>query len=133
MAERPDIEFIAPRIGGVKASNGTWVEAQRKVDGGPSVLYDAVALLVSNEGVAELVGNPTARNFVADAAAHMKFISYVAAARPLLDKAGIVLDGEFIELRTTEDAASFIKTCRNLRFWDRELKMKPAPKTKLKR
>ena len=41
------IEFIAPTIAGVKPSDGSRIEANQKIDGGPSVLYDAVALLVS--------------------------------------------------------------------------------------
>ncbi len=43
-------ETIAPKVGGVKASDGTWIEAQQMIDGGPSVLYDAVAVLPSEAG-----------------------------------------------------------------------------------
>ena len=38
-------EIIAPKVGGAKASDGSWIEADQMIDGGPSVLYDAVALL----------------------------------------------------------------------------------------
>ena len=41
------LEIVAPQVGGVEASDGSWVEAKQKMDGGPSVLYDAVALLPS--------------------------------------------------------------------------------------
>ena len=41
------LEIVAPRIGGVEASDGTLVEANQTISGGPSVLYDAIALLVS--------------------------------------------------------------------------------------
>ncbi len=57
--------------------------------GGPSVLYDAVALLPSADGVEILMQEPTARDFVADAFAHCKFIGYVEAALPLFEKAGV--------------------------------------------
>ena len=44
------LEIVAPQVGGVEASDGSWVEAKQKIDGGPSVLYDAVALLPSQDG-----------------------------------------------------------------------------------
>ena len=62
------------------------------IDGGPSVLYDAVALLPARTAMADLVQESTVRDFVADAFAHCKFIGYVEAAVPLFDKAGIVED-----------------------------------------
>jgi catalase len=67
---KADLEIIAPKIGGVKTSDGAWVEAQQRIDGGPSVLYDAVALLVSAEGMKILLREPSARDFLADAFAH---------------------------------------------------------------
>ena len=42
------VEIIAPKVGGVTASDGSWIEAAQKIDGGPSVLYDAVVLLPSD-------------------------------------------------------------------------------------
>lgn len=62
------------------------------IDGGPSVLFDAVALLTSAEGIDDLVNEATARDFVADAFQHCKFIGYDQSALPLLEKAGIAGD-----------------------------------------
>ena len=59
------------------------------IDGGPSVLYDAVALLPAAAAMDDLLQESTARDFVADAFAHCKFIGYVNAAVPLFEKAGI--------------------------------------------
>ena len=59
------------------------------IDGGPSVLYDAVALLPAQLRWTILLQESTARDFVADAFAHCKFIGYVEAALPLFVKAGI--------------------------------------------
>ena len=64
------LEIIAPKVGGVEASDGSWIEAAQKTDGGPSVLYDAVALLPSEDGAKLLAQEPAARDFVADAFAH---------------------------------------------------------------
>jgi catalase len=121
------MEIVAPMIGGVEGSDGTWIEAKQKIDGGPSVLYDAVAILPSKDGGQLLAQEPTARDFAADAFAHMKFIAYVDAAMPLLQKAGLAdsVDGGFMALNGPEDAAQFVATCRALRFWDREPAAKP--------
>ena len=83
------LEIVAPHVGGVEASDGSWIAAVQKIDGGPSVLYDAVALLPSEEGATALAKEPAARDFVADAFAHMKFIGYVAAALPLVSRRGM--------------------------------------------
>jgi catalase len=118
-------EVIAPAIGGVQASDGSWIEAQQKVNGGPSVLYDAVALLVSTPGANLLSQEATARDFVADAFAHVKFIGYTQPALVLFDKAALrqSLDKACINLNNPTDAATFIKACHALRFWERESKV----------
>lgn len=120
------MEIVAPGVGGVEASDGTWIEAAQKVDGGPSVLYDAVALLPSEEGGRALAKDPAARDFVADAFAHMKFIGYVEAAAPLFQKAGVQesRDGGFIALDGGKGSSQFLEACRQLRFWDRAAAMK---------
>ncbi len=119
------MEIIAPKVGGVEASDGSWIEAKQKIKGGPSVLYDAVVLLLSEKGAETLVQESTARDFVADAFAHAKFIGYVSAAMPLMEKAGIAdsLDKGCIHLEKGEDTSWFVEACRNLRFWEREDKV----------
>jgi catalase len=114
------IELIAPTVGGFKTSDGNTRPAKQKVNGGPSVLYDAVAILVSAAGANLLSSEATARDFVADAFAHAKFIAYVDTAKPLLDKAGINLDTGCERLSGPSDADRFFDRCEELRFWDRE-------------
>ena len=82
--EGASLEVVAPKIGGVEASDGVWVEAHQTISGGPSVLYDAVTLMVSDEATVELANDPAARDFVSDAFAHSKFIAYVPSVLPLL-------------------------------------------------
>ncbi len=53
-------KLIAPHVGGVKASDGTWFDADEKLEGGPSVLFDAVVLLPSQAEVANLATKPRA-------------------------------------------------------------------------
>jgi catalase len=106
----------------VDTSDGTQLPADHKISGGPSVLFDAVAILPSAEGAQILSKNPAARDFVADAFAHLKFIAYVGEAMPLLKKAGVDedLDKGCLELSGAKDAKSFVTMCRKLRFWERE-------------
>jgi catalase len=119
------LEIIAPHIGGVKTRDGAWIEAAQQINGGPSVLYDAVALLPSQDGVEVLMQEPTARDFVADAFTHCKFIGYVGAALPLFEKAGVPNDRDdgCIPLEGPESCAAFVAMCRQLRFWMREAAM----------
>jgi catalase len=113
-------EIVAPTVGGFKASDGKVRPAKQKINGGPSVLYDAVAILVSPDGAKRLGSEATARDFVADAFAHAKFIAYVDAAKPLLDKAGATPDAGCVLLSAPGDADRFIQSCAELRFWTRE-------------
>ena len=121
-AEGAMLEIIAPAIGGVEASDGTRIEADQKIGGGPSVLYDAVAILPSQEGAGQLSSLPAARDFVSDAFAHLKFIGFVKTAKPLLERVGIAghLDAGCIELTGPKSASTFLTGCRKLRFWERE-------------
>ena len=124
--EKAVFELIAPKVGGVKASNGSWIEVHHMIDGGPSVLFDAVALLTSAEAMDDLVKEATARDFVADAFQHCKYIGYDQSAMPLLEKAGIAeaLDEGVIALPGDEGLDGFVTSLAKLRVWGREQSVK---------
>ncbi|MGZ2488102.1 catalase [Rhizobium pisi] len=124
--QKATFEVIAPKIGGVTLSDGKWIEAHQMIDGGPSVLYDAVALLPSAEGTGDLLQEATARDFVADAFVHCKFIGFVETALPLMQKAGIAdsLDEGVIALEAAKDVTAFIEALGKLRVWGREPSVK---------
>ncbi|RFB94479.1 catalase HPII [Rhizobium leguminosarum bv. trifolii] len=124
--QKATFEVIAPKIGGVTLSDGNWIEAHQMIDGGPSVLYDAVALLPSSAGSSDLLKEATARDFVSDAFVHCKFIGYVETALPLMQRAGISdsLDEGVIALKAAGDVAAFIKALGKLRVWGREPSLK---------
>ncbi|MBS0259694.1 MAG: catalase C [Proteobacteria bacterium] len=125
-AEKAVFELIAPKVGGVTASDGTFVEAHHMIDGGPSVLFDAVALLTSAAAIDELIKEATARDFVADAFQHCKFIGYDQSALPLLEKAGIadVMDEGMLPLPGEGGLAAFVSELGKLRVWAREPSLK---------
>ncbi|WCP15779.1 Catalase C [Sphingobium sp. AntQ-1] len=116
-------EVIAPKIAGVTLSDGTTVAAKHKIDGGPSVLFDAVAIVVSAEGAALLSLDAAAKDFATDAFAHCKYIGISAEAETIFVKAGIAddLDEACLPLAKAADAKTFLKACRTLRYWPREL------------
>jgi catalase len=119
-------EIIAPKVGGALGSDGNLVAADQMLDGGPSVLYDAVALLTGEDAMADLLQESAARDFVADAFAHCKFIGYVEAAKPLFEKAGVAdsLDEGVIAIDGRGEVGKFVATLGQLRLWGREPNVK---------
>lgn len=126
MAEGATVEIVAPKIGGITCSAGKHVPAQQKVNGGPSVLYDAVAILLSSEGAQILSGEATAKDFVNDAFAHAKFIAYSDGAKDLLAAACVQPDGGFVQLSKESDVKTFLQACKTGRFWEREARVQAA-------
>ena len=122
-AEGAVLEVVTPKIGGVTLSDGSKRMGDQKLGGGPSVLYDAVAVLATKEEVSKLKGIPAFRDFIADAYAHKKFIGYsleaagLISALLMLDK--INADEGLIRLESVKDCKSFVTSCRSLRNWSR--------------
>ncbi len=114
------VEIVAPQIGGVRLSDGRHLPAHQRVDGGPSVLYDAVALVPGADSVSVLAAKSSAKDFVTDAFAHHKFVAHTASAQPLLDAAGVTPDDGFFEL-TASAPNDFVTALSALRFWDRDV------------
>ena len=112
-------EVVAPLVGGAELSDGTLVPANYRIDGGPSVLFDAVAILTSDIAATLFDKKAAARDFVCDAFAHLKFIGYTAALAPVLEKLGISPDEAFVDLSSgTTDA--FFDALAAVRYWARE-------------
>jgi len=124
--EGSTLEIVAPKIGGVVAEDGTIIPGNHMVDGGPSVLFDAVVLMLSEMGAEVLSKESTARDFVADAFAHCKFIGYTPGSVKLMERSGVPPDADegLIRLQTGRSISEFIAACRRLRLWPRELEVK---------
>ena len=117
------VELVAPTVGGVNLSDGNRVPAGQKIDGGPSVLYDAVVILPSAAKVEELSGLPAARDFANDAFAHCKFIGHSPEAEALFEACGLaaLMDDGFVALSGRDDVDRFLARCAELRFWERQM------------
>jgi catalase len=115
------VKIIAPKIGGAVLKDGKRLPADEKIDGAPSVLFDAVALVLSAEGAAQLTEEKAALDFVSDAYAHCKAIGHTAGARALLDKVGVATDGFVLALpKGADDLVALLSS----RDWSREKKIK---------
>ncbi len=84
--------IVAPKVGGATLSDGKLLKADAQLAGYPSVLADAVAVILSDDGCAALLKEAAAVQFVMDAFGHLKAIAHSPEAQPLLDKAGVVPD-----------------------------------------
>ena len=117
-AEGALVELVAPQIGGVVTNDGQLVPAHQKIDGGPSVLYDAVVILASAEGAALLATDATTKDFISDAHAHCKYIGYTPETQALIEDVAVLDDG-YIALDGNPAIATFLERCRLLRYWER--------------
>lgn len=117
------LEVVAPKIAGAVLSDGALIPAKQKIDGGPSVLFDAVAILASAEGAALLAKDGAARDFLHDAFGHCKFIGYSAEAELLFERVGLAeqRDEGCLALTNAKDAKAFVAALGPLRYWPREM------------
>ena len=113
--------IVAPKIGGAKLKDGKTLAADGQLAGSPSVLFDAVAIVLSEDGCAHMLKEGAAVDFAKDAFGHLKAIGHTPEAQPLLDKAGVERDTGVIDL--SKDAKGFLAPART-RQWDREPKVR---------
>ena len=113
-------KIVCPRIGGVTLDDGSHLRGDFQLAGGPSVLFDTVAIIASEAGVTALLGEAVAVGWVHDAFMHLKVIAATAAAEPLLTSAGVAADAGIVTLAAATDPAAFIALAAEGRIWARE-------------
>jgi catalase len=105
--------LIAPQLLGVRTTPKP-LDADGQLAGTPSVLCDAVALVLDESQADALCNDAAAVQFVADAFAHLKAIGHTEGAKALLERAGVVADSGVTDLGN-----DFIKAAAR-RHYDRE-------------
>jgi catalase len=110
------VKLIAPRIGGVKLDDGSVRAADGQLAGTPSVLFDAVAVLLSPSGAQALFNECAAIDFIRDAFAHLKAIALDEGGQALCMKAGIAADEGVV---AATNLSAFITQAKT-RQWSRE-------------
>ena len=119
--EGATVKIVAPKIGGVTLKGGKKLAADGQLQGTPSVMFDAVAIVVSDEGCAMLLKEGAAVDFAKDAFGHLKAIGHSPQAKPLLEKAGVEADAGVVDLSKGEKA---FLTPAATRQWEREPKVR---------
>ena len=110
------VKIIAPKKGGAKLADGSKLAACGQLAGTPSVLFDAVAVILSDEGAKTLLKEGAAIDFVRDAYGHLKAIAVDKGGRTLLNSANVGQDAGVVD---ANDNDAFI-TAAKTRQWDRE-------------
>jgi catalase len=110
------VKIIAPKVGGTKLADGSMLAADGQLAGTPSVLFDAVAVILSDKGANTLSTESAAIDFVRDAFGHLKAIAADKGGQMLLTGADIGKDGGVVDANATDAFIAAAKT----RQWDRE-------------
>ena len=110
------VKIVAPKIGGAKLSDGTHLPADGQLAGTPSMIFDAVGVVLSLDGAAALFKDGAAIEFVRNAFGHLKAIAIDEGGQQLLQAAGITPDAAVV---AAHDVPAFI-TCAKTRQWARE-------------
>ena len=118
-AEHARLVVVAPKVGGVTTSDGKKLAADFDLRAAASCLWDAVVAAPAAVGLAALLDEGAAIDWVRDAFGHLKVIGVAGAASQLLAQAGIVPDAGVVDV-SAKQVAGFVTAARNGRLWDRE-------------
>jgi catalase len=110
------VKLVAPRVGGVTLSDGSHLAVDGQLAGTPSVIFDAIAVILSDEGAGSLAKESAAIEFVRDAFGHLKAIAADEGGRALLKSANVGQDNGTVD---ASDVDAFISAA-STRQWVRE-------------
>ena len=110
------VKIVASKVGGTKLADYSTLKADGQLAGTPSVLFDAVMVILSESGAEMLSNESSAIDFVRDAFAHLKAIGVDRGGQRLLKDACV---GSDAGIRDISDMAAFIAAAKT-RQWARE-------------
>jgi catalase len=110
------VKIVAPKVGGAKLADGSILAADGQLAGTPSVLFDAVAVILSDAGAGALSMESAAIDFVRDAFAHLKAIAVDKGGKMLLKTGNVGHDAGVVD---ANDKDAFIAAAKT-RQWNRE-------------
>ena len=117
------VKLVALKIGEVKLGGGKYEVIENQLAGTPSVVFDAVAVVLSEASAKQLAKEGAAVDFVRDAFGHLKAIAANGGAKALLKAAGVTSDAGVVD---AADPKAFIKAAKT-RQWAREPKVRTLP------
>ena len=117
------VKIVAPKVGGATLADGSKLQADGQLAGTPSILFDAIAVILSDAGGQMLSKEASAIDFVRDAFGHLKAIAIDAGGQVLLQAAGIVPDAGVVSAHDPAEFSSVAQT----RQWGREPSLRTLP------
>ncbi|MDQ8188432.1 catalase [Pelagicoccus sp. SDUM812002] len=128
-AEGATVEIVAPKVGRCRTSDGTNLEPDHFLAGGPSMLFDCVIIAPGGdeeEGKA-LIDQADAVDWVRNAFGHLKVIGFTESAVDLLEKGGVKPNAEGGVIPLDEAGwDDFVEQAKAYRVWDREPMVRPV-------
>jgi catalase len=113
------VKLVAPKLG-VTLDDGKLIGADGQLAGTPSTVFDAVAIVLSEEAGKRLAKQAPAVDFARDAFGHLKAIAADAGGQLVLKAGGVGKDAAVMD---ASDVKAFIKMAKT-RQWDREPKLR---------
>lgn len=114
------VKIVAPNKE-VKLDDGTIIQADERVAGGPSVMFDAVVSIIMPDQAKKLAKDSATLDWFTDAYVHCKAIAYCGATDEfILSKLPVEKD-EFVT--PLADLEAFIENAKS-RLWEREPKVR---------
>ena len=108
-------KVLAEKVGGVTLNDGSHLKADEKIEGAPSVLFDAVALIMTPKEAKRLAKRKPVQDFVSDAYNHCKAIAYTDGGLFLLENQQLQTDAFTVEVT---DANALLSKVSD-RLWER--------------
>jgi catalase len=110
------VKIVSPKVGSVKLADGSALSADGQLAGTPSVVFDAIAVIMSDKEAKALSTESAAIDFVRDAFGHLKAIAVDKGGQVLLKSANVRKDAGIVDI---SDPKGFIAAAK-VRQWDRE-------------
>ncbi len=120
MAAGATVKIVAPQVGGAKLASGAILAADGQLAGTPSVVFDAIAVVLSAEGAEALSTEAAAVDFVRDAFGHLKAIGVDAGGLALLKAARVEEDAGVVDVRGGGNGKKAFIAAAKTRQWARE-------------
>ena len=114
------VKMVAQKLGGATLSDGTVQAADGQLQGTPSAIFDAVAIVLTADAGKSLAREAAAVDFASHAWAHLKAIAHDDGAMALLQAAGVAQDEGVVAAGKPQD---FVKAAAT-RQWAREPKLR---------
>jgi catalase len=107
-------------------ASGKKLASDPALSSAPSIFFDAVALLPSEEGAVRLRKEAAAIDWLGDAFGHLKVIGYVTPAAPIFEKAAIAADADegVVDLTGSAGIGDFTAAAKQHRIWEGELSLR---------